>query len=103
MTVEPREPDDCAEKLAHGKVERHDVVLTNAVQATVGSESQPPRSTEAERAVRNEDAHELSGNRVVFADAHGSIGSAERALARNHDMTVRSQRQIKRAQLGVAD
>jgi hypothetical protein len=82
------------------KVYGHDVVFPGAVQTIVRPEPQSTRPAETGGAFRDEDAHDMPGDRVVFADARHGVRSAEGPLAGDHDVPVGSELQIQGAQFG---
>src|SRR5580698_4580183 len=103
LSVEPGEVHDGAGEAPGAEIEGHDVVFSYAIEATVWPESQSPRPAEARGAFQCEDTHELPCRRVIFTHARYGVRSAERPFAGNHDVPVRSELQIKGAQLGVGD
>ena len=79
------------------------MILPDAVEPTIGSVSRAARWPGPQRRVRNEDADESSAQPLVFADAAHRVRSAEGVLAGDHQVAVRSDRQIERGELGIGD
>lgn len=73
------------------KVEGEDVVCPDAIQITVGPEPQPARPLKLDTALRDEDAHELSRGRLVFAQARHGIWNTEGPFASDNDVSVWEQ------------
>ena len=70
---------------------------------TVAERLSRSRSPEPQRRVRNEDADESFAQPLVFADAAHRVRSAKGVLTGDHQVAVRSDRQIDRAEPGIGD
>ena len=73
LSVEPGQVYDRAYKTSGSEIEGYDVVLPDAVQAAIWPEPQSPRPAKSDRGFWCEDAHELPGDRVIFAHARQFI------------------------------
>ena len=77
------------------EVEGNNVIPPDAIETSVGSESQSTRPCETHGGVRRKHAGQRPGGVVVFADAGSRLPCAEGPLAADYDVAVRSEDKIE--------
>jgi len=101
LSVETLHPDDGAEKTSVEKIERDDLIAGDAVEVPLRPEPQSAGPAKSDGAVRREDADKMTIRGIIFPDACDRVGGTERRFAGNHEMPVRRDGEIERAQSGV--
>jgi hypothetical protein len=103
LAMQARKSYRGAETLTAIGIERDDLVLRDAVEMAIRPKAQAAGPAKLDRSARGEDANEVPASDIVFPHGSHRIGRAEGALACHDDVSVGRDRQIKRAELGVAD